>query len=838
MTSRIGPHSLGIISVFLLVFGFGKAFSQAPLPPKSAAEIQHDLGKLRVLGSVLYIAAHPDDENTRLITYLAKGKGYRTAYLALTRGDGGQNLIGNEKGTSLGILRTQELLAARRIDGGEQMFSRAYDFGYSKTPEETLKIWDKEKVLGDVVWAIRKFRPDVIITRFPTMEKGGGGHGHHTSSAMLAQEAFHLAAKADAYPEQLKYVETWQPKRLLWNVFTWRGKLEDFYPNPADVLTLNVGEYDPLLGKNYGEIAGEARSMHKCQAFGAAQVKGDIIEHLGYELGEKPDGDLFSGIETNWNRISEGEEVGKLLNDAYMNFSPVQPSKVLPLLLTAYKKLDKMQGHWVAFKKDKLKETIAYCAGLWVEINSLAPTTTSMDLSELEVNIVKRSDFPVSILKSPHHDPKTFSQSGQAEPEFLEENVAFKKRFKASTGPAHKPGQPYWLVEPQEKGIFNVTSQNLIGLPQNPAPTMPITFSFDDVAIEYDVPIVYRYVDRAVGELYRPFIITPKATVNISDNVFLFADQKPQQSDLTIKSFVANKEISIRFEMPDGWKVTPERLSITAQEEGEEQIRSIMIHPPQNQSTGKLKAIVEVDGEESSYSITTIAYPHIPTQLIFNPSEAELVRVDLKKKGERIGYIMGSGDEVPECLRQIGYQVDLLSDDNITLEQLKKYDAVIAGIRAYNTNQRMAFHQNILFDYVEQGGNYIVQYNTSYGIATDQPGPYPIKISRDRVSVEEATVKILKPDHPAFNTPNKITTADFDGWIQERGLYYPNEWDEKYEALTSAHDPGEDPKEGGLLVAKHGKGYFVYTGYSWFRELPAGVPGAYRIFTNLISLGK
>ncbi len=823
--------------LFLSLLLHSSLFSQAPMPSKSSAEIQHMLRNLQVLGSVLYLAAHPDDENQRLIAYFDKGEGYRTAYLALTRGDGGQNLIGDEKGPLLGMLRTQELLAARRIDGGEQLFSRAYDFGYSKTHEETLEIWDKEKVLADVVWAIRKFRPDIIITRFATPEKGGGGHGHHTASAILAHQAFDLANDPNAYPEQLEYVEPWQPKRLLWNNYWVFRRYEPTEEDLKNIVKINVGEYDALLGKSYGEIADAARSMHKCQAFGAAIGRGERFEYLDLEKGEDVNGELFSGINTSWTRVKGGEKVGNLLAKAYKNFSPSNPSASVPTLIKAHEALEPLTGHYAEVKKKELAMVIAYCAGLWFEAQSDYPYMAVGDASKVEVNYLKRTDYPVKLdrIELCFGDKEEVIEIG----EMLETNGEVKSKSVEVSAEGVPVSQPYWLVNEQEKGLFVVKDQEKIGLPEN-LPVGEAIYHFEIEGQRLQIPtfIVHRYVDRAEGELYRPFLVTPKVTVNLSEKVFVFSSIAPREVDLRIKCFAPNTQANISFEVPEGWTITPPRLSYDFERAEEEKVATVKVIPPSYASEGSMVVLAEVNGKATSFSQQVIEYDHIPTQMVFNPSETRLVRVDLNKKGEKIGYIMGSGDEIPRSLIQMGYQVDLLQDNDITPENLKNYDAIIAGIRAYNVNPRMPYHQDIIFDYVQKGGNYIVQYNTTRGLSTQQPGPFPLTISRDRVTVEEAEASFLAPDHPLLNSPNKITQQDFEGWIQERGLYFPAQWDERYTPILSWHDPGEEPKKGGLLVARHGEGHFIYTGISFFRELPAGVPGAYRLFANMISIGK
>lgn len=810
-------------------------FAQNPMPPQSAAQLQHRLKELRVLGSVLYLAAHPDDENQRLIATFAKGYGYRTAYLSLTRGDGGQNLIGDEKGELLGMLRTQELLQARRIDGGEQTFSRAYDFGYSKTPEETLAIWDKDKVLADVVWAIRKFRPDVIVNRFAMPEDGGGGHGHHTASAMLAHEAFDLAGDPLAFPEQLKYVEPWQPKRLFWNNYWVFRRYEPTEEDLKGIITLDVGQYDPLLGESYGEIASRARSMHKCQAFGTRLLHGSQIEYLDLEKGDAfENNDPFDGIETSWKRINM-PLVGNILDQAYEDFDPTEPQAIISTLLKAYRLLDGKEGDWVELKRKKLAEAIAYAAGLWFEVDSDEPTVAQGDSITLEAHSLKRTTFPVTLKTIDFGFPGARVDVDREMP--LNGKVdTVARRLKITGMPV---SQPYWLRQDRSKGMFQVANQQLIGKPENP-PALEATFIFDFDGTEIDIqrPVVHQYVDRSIGELYRPFLITPPVTANVADGVYLFANEEAQTVNLLVKNFAQEAEASLTFELPTGWMVSPAKVDLSFDASGQEKAVSVQVTPPEGQSVGTFRVNLTVGSQTYSHNQQLINYDHIPAQLIFNPAEAKLVRVPLQKKGQLIGYLMGSGDEIPKSLKQIGYEVELLTEDQITPGNLAKYDAVIAGIRAYNTVDRIAFLQEQILQYVDNGGTYLMQYNTTYGRKTDQVGPYELKLSRNRVTKEEAEMTFLAPDHPVVNTPNKLTERDFEGWIQERGLYFPEEWGEAYTPIFSAHDPGEDPLEGSLLVAEYGEGHIVYTGLSFFRELPAGVPGAYRLFANLLSVGK
>lgn len=824
-----------LFAILILLCCFGRTQAQAPMPAKSSAEIQHMLKKLQVVGSVLYVAAHPDDENQRIIAYFDQGKGYRTAYLSLTRGDGGQNLIGDEKGPALGLLRTQELLAARRIDGGEQLFTRAYDFGYSKTPEETLTKWDKDIVLADVVWAIRTFRPDIIVTRFATPEKGGGGHGHHTASAMLAHQAFALAGDPTAFPEQLQHVTTWQPKRLFWNNYWVFRRHQPTAEELANIIQVPVGDYDPLLGKSYNEIASEARSMHRCQAFGSALTRGAFPEYLEYELGDPfENSDPMSGVETSWKRIGQAK-AGELVAKAYQTFQPTQPQAVLPLLLEAKSMLMAVKGSdpLIRQKMQELDAVILACAGIWMEAISDQPLAAANDSLHVTIEALKRSNVPVELLDV-LEDGNSVGIQATLQPNMAVQSWRFsvKKQLPVS--------QPYWLQNPDPQGVYDVGDQALlIGSAQNPSALgIRVLLSVQGTAVEATLPLMHRFVDRAVGELHRPVLIAPPLAINVGEPVYVFAGNQPKTIHLQAKG-IAKGSYQLSFLVPQGWSVSPASMELTMDQDGQERPLSVTVTPPANYSEGDFRVEVQAEGMEPySFGFEEISYDHIPTQVWFPPSKSRLLRMDIKRGGERIGYLMGSGDEIPASLQQIGYQVDILDPAVMSLDGLKQYGAVVAGIRAYNTVERMPYLQEMILKYVEQGGTYVVQYQTAGSMTEPNPGPYPLTVGRDRLTVEETELRMLQPDHQAFHFPNTITDKDFDGWKQERGLYYAGTWDERYVPLLAGKDPGENDLNGGLLVAPYGEGWYVYTGLAFFRQLPAGVPGAYRLFVNLLSLGE
>ncbi|HEV8659322.1 MAG TPA: PIG-L family deacetylase [Thermoanaerobaculia bacterium] len=808
---------------------------------RTAAELQLALKKLTVVGSALYVAAHPDDENTAMLAWLSNDRLVRTGYLSLTRGDGGQNLIGDEKGELLGVIRTQELLAARRIDGAEQFFSRALDFGFSKSPQETLSIWDRDKVLADVVWVIRKFQPDVILTRFPTT--GEGGHGHHTSSAILAEEAFRAAGDATRFPEQLQYVSVWQPKRIFWNRFSFQ-RLDPNAPELANDVRVDLGAYNALLGRSYTEIAGESRSMHKSQGFGAAERRGTLTNYLKLIGGDAAQSDVFEGVNLTWSRYAGGERAGSLLQQAYDTFDVRDPSKSIPLLLQGLQELDRLgatdawssrSNPWVEVKRRELLEAIRGCAGLSIDVSAADSAVTPGGEIGVSVTVVNRSDFPfiLSTVASPYAAP------GKAPGAALKNNQPVKTDITIKV-PADDPySQPYWLRKEPAKGMFNVDDQTLIGRAENP-PSIPITVSLSIAPMQtliYTVPAVYRWVDAVRGEQVRNVDVVPDVTANLDEHVYLFPDAKPKNVAVKLRSFAGATDAKVSLIAPSGWRVSPDSVPLSFKTKGDEADAKFVVTPPSGEGTGVLRAEVDVAGRKLSYQLTNIDHPHIPAQRVFSNAESKLVRVDLKRRGQRIGYIMGSGDEIPDSLRQAGYDVTLLSDEDLDAANFARFDAIVTGVRAYNARKAMRAAHPKLLAYVQNGGTLVVQYNSlnPQPLLVDPPGPYPFKVSSDRVTVEEAPVKIIDPTHPLLTTPNKITPNDFNGWVQERGVYFASSWDPKYQTVLESHDPGEAEHAGGELYARYGKGIFIYTSYAWFRELPAGVPGAYRLFVNLAS---
>ncbi len=803
-----------------------------PVDIQSAAEIQLALQKLNTLGSVLYIAAHPDDENTAAITYFSKGKKYRTAYLSLTRGDGGQNLIGSESGAEIGMLRTQELLEARSVDGGEQFFSRAIDFGYSKTAEETYEFWGRESILADIVWVIRQFQPDIIVTRFPP--GGSGGHGHHTASSQLALEAFHAAADQTRFPEQLSRVSPWQTRRLFWNSYR-RGEQQG-----GTTVRVDIGEYDPLLGESYGEIAARARSMHKSQGFGAAGRRGERLESFTLFAGDEPTSDPMDGVDISWNRVSGGSVVGDLLDDIIAEFDLLDPSASVPALLDLYREMSKLEESvWVEQKRRELLELIRSCAGLWLEaISEDFAVSPGSELS-LQTTVINRSNIPFTLETIGFAVGSADSTVGT----LLRENSPAVVTSTLNI-PMNLPiSQPYWLRSESSAGAFTISNQQLVGLPENPpAVSALLSLRSGDVLLEYEVPVLYRWTDRVDGELYRRLEIRPPVTLNVSEPVMVFTSEAPQQVPVLVKAHTSNLSGSVRLNAPAGWRISPATVPFTDLNKYEELVVEFSVSPPSgaevSSSRANLRAEASVDGSTYGRSLVEVSYPHIGIETHFPEARFSAVTIPMEIPDGRIGYVMGAGDVVPASLRSLGYDVVEFDDEMLESADLSTFDAIITGIRAYNTRERLVHARPRLLEYVRNGGTLIVQYNVTSGLLTREIGPYPFVISRGRITDETAQMTFVDSDHQLLHFPNEITAVDFEGWVQERGLYFIGDWDEAYEPILAGHDLGESALEGGMLFARYGEGVFIYSGYSWFRQLPAGVPGAYRLFVNMISAGK
>ncbi len=826
------------ILFLLLLFVLSTAKAQPPQKLNSA-EIHQAIKKLNFLGSVLFVAAHPDDENTRLISYLSNDVHAHTGYLSMTRGDGGQNLIGPELKELLGVIRTQELLAARRIDGGEQFFTRAIDFGYTKTPEETLEIWNKKEVLSDVVWIFRTFKPDVIINRF-NHRTSGDTHGQHTASALLSEEAFDLAKDPSVFPGHLKYTQTFEPKRLFFNTSPWFYESDEAFKNAdkSNFLEFNTGVYFPSKGLSNPEIAALSRSRHQSQGFGSTGSRGTQTEYLELIDGNLPENtpDLFAGIDTSWNRLKGGAEIGQILAQVETNFDFEDPSASLPKLVKAYQLMQALEdSHWKQVKTEEIKNIISASSGLYLEAISETPTAIASQEIQLNLEAINRSKQEMTLISISLNPGKV-----EIEPNIkLQNNQDWGKTLTFKVPDTTKYTTPYWLKEEGTLGMYKVKNQQLIGLPESRG-KINVRFSIliNQVEIPFEKTVVYKYNDQVKGEVYQPFEVIPPVSAKIQDKVLIFANSKSKI--VPVKITAEKNELSgqLSLQTSENWKIDPKTANFNLKEKGASTTINFTVTPPKDQEEAILKPIVNLDGTSYSDEIVTIDYNHIPLQTLVLPSKTKLVKLNIQKKGENIGYIEGAGDVVPESLEQIGFSVTKIDPESISASSLANFDAIVLGIRAYNTVEELKYKQPALLKYVENGGTLISQYNVNRGIIVDQFAPFSIELSHDRVTEENAELRFLTPDHPVLNSPNKITTKDLENWVQERGLYFADKWAPEFTPILSMNDKNETPKNGSLLIAKYGKGYFIYTGLSFFRQFPEGVPGAFRLFSNLVSIGK
>ena len=819
------------ILFFIFTFYFSLfTFAQSP-ETYTSSDIFQQLKKLNVLASVLYVAAHPDDENNALLPYFAKEKLYRTAYLSLTRGDGGQNLIGDEQGIELGMIRTEELLAARKVDGAEQYFTRAYEFGFSKSAAEALRTWDKEKILSDVVWVIRKYQPDIIIKRFPPDKRAG--HGHHAASSILAQEAFTAAADPTKFPEQFKYgVKPWQAKRILWNTYNFGGN----NTTSEDQIKIDIGGYNPLIGKSYGELGGEARTMHKSQGEGRPRRRGENYEYFTTTGGDTPKNDLMDEIITDWKRVPGGEAIETMINAIISSYSIAQPDLSVPALVKLYQAIKALpEGNWRNKKLDEVQQIIIECSGLYVEATSSQSQVVQGGNLSINFNLIKREDVNASLKKL---SVESFDSAFTVP---LATNQNFNLGKTIDVADDKKISQPYWLMYPLIGGTFDVRDQTLIGKAWND-PSFEATFlvNIDGEDFVIKRPVQYRYIDPVKGDTYQPIPVLPKIELSYTKDNFISLNGIPVKATMHLKSNPDHgKDFKIVQEYSKNW--SNDYPSFTYNSNSKEIYKTGTFTSKSGETnTSEQIDLKTSDGNYDGYT-KTIAYNHIPIITYFPKAQANLVKLDIKIIGKKIGYIIGAGDKVPDALKEMGYEVTNISEKDITDENLKQYDAIITGIRAYNLYEYLSDKNDVLMRYVQNGGNMIVQYMKSNQVSDKNitVGPYPFKISSgSRVTEEDAKVNFLLPDNTALNYPNKITQKDFDGWIQERSTYQAVTLDSHYETPLGMHDTDEEQSNGSLVIAKYGKGNFVYASLVFFRELPAGVPGAYRLMANLIALPK
>ncbi len=869
---KMGKVRIGLIGLGLCAICIAPLRAQEEFLTGTPA-IRYSLAKLNVLGSVLMIGAHPDDENNAVLAWISRGLKARTGYLSCTRGEGGQNLLGQEQGALLGVLRTQELLAARRDDGGAQYFTRAIDFGFTTSADETMMNWGHDRTLADIVWVIRQQQPDVIILSFSGTPSDG--HGHHQASAILGKEAYEAAGDPSRFPEQLKWVKPWRARRLMRSRFApltppagapapgrgrggattpgapggGPGRGPDPFPNQP-VITVETGDFDPVIGRSDREISVISRNEHRSQGQGAPIVYGSSENLLSFVAGEMPNKGVFDGIDTSWARIPGAGRTGELLATAQREFDDLHPEKTVAALLEVRATIAGIAHNgetWAQWKLDEIDEAIALCAGLRTEAQADTFGFVPGGTAKITLTALNRSSLPI-ILAGIH-----LSGWGGADADVKNKALEYNKP-QVTTVPmqisAKQPySQPFWLREPHEPGSYNIPDQTLIGR-ADILPEVVARFDFTLNAAPFSLtrPLHYRAADPSRGEYVRPVVVEPPFAIDLPAQNFVFPTGASKDFSLQIRALSANQSGDVRLGTPQGWKVTPAAASFALKEAGSEQEVRFRLTPPAGPASGQFKVIAKSASVEVNTGVDVIPYSHIPAQTVLMPAEGKLSATQLKVLARRVGYVMGSSDKVPEALRQMGCQVDLLDDKDLASGNLGVYDAIVTGVRAYSVRPGLRAAQQRLLDYTKNGGTLVVQYNNgadarispAVAEALEHLGPYPFTFGRDdaRVTDETAPVKVLLPNSPLLNMPNKIAPADFEGWVQERGLYFSNKWDPKYETPIETHDAGKPELPGGMLYTRYGKGVYIFTAYSWFRELPAGVPGAYRIFANLISAGK
>ena len=856
------------VARFLTIFVFVLSLIQLPAqqqPFSGTPDIEHALRKLDELGTFLMIAAHPDDERTAVLAYFARGRHMRTAYLSLTRGEGGQNLIGSEQGAQLGLIRTQELLAARQIDGAEQFFTRAIDFGFTRTAEETMQKWGHDRILSDVVWVVRRYRPDVIDCGFSGTPRDG--HGQHQASGMLCHEVFEAAADARRFPEQLKYVQPWQAKRLVEssgfsgfgvNFTPPPGSMPPPSPNaPPHAGAVETGAYNPVLGYSYDELAILSRSMHHSQGTGAMRRPGPGTSEFDLLKGAPSQKDLFEGVDTTWNRLPGGSAVGQFLDQAVREFQPQHPELVIPLLAKARPLIAAINDPLAKIKLAELDEAAALCAGIWAEAQAEKPEVAPGQQLKVTVTVLNRSTAAVTFEGA--RVEGIWNEPLAAKPATLNNNQSATVEFSRQVPPEQAYSQPYWLVKPPSNDVYTVDDQMLIGQPDTPpAAQVRLRLTIAGAPVELVRPVHFRYAERAEGERHRPMVVVPSVAVDLPEAVALFPAAAPRPVEVAVKANVPNATGELRLELPAGWKAEPASQPFRIAVAGEQRGMTFRVTPPAGETTATLRAVATVNGRAIASGMQVILYPHIPAQALFPPADVKLVRADVKVTAHKVGYIVGPGDEMPDALRQLGLDVTPLTQSDLEHGDLSRFDAIIAGVRAYNVRADLRANQPRLMEYVHNGGTYIVQYQTGDGpdpaapggrgasplaIAASQPitsnmGPYPFIVpagNKYRVTVEDAPVAFPHADSRLLQYPNHISAKDFEGWVQERGAYFAAQWDSHYETVLATHDPAEPVLEGGELYTRYGKGVYIFSSLAWFRQLPAGVPGAYRLFANMLS---
>ncbi|WFB69199.1 PIG-L family deacetylase [Chryseobacterium sp. WX] len=829
-----------VSTVFIL--GFYTVFCSAQqVRPSQSSEIYREIKTLKHLPKVLYLAAHPDDENTGLLSWLINDQNVETGYLSLTRGDGGQNLLGTEQGAALGLIRTHELLEARKLDGAQQFFTRAIDFGFSKNTTDTFKQWNADSITADVVWVIRKFRPDIIICRFPPT--AAAGHGQHAASAVVAEKAFKLAGDKTAFPDQLKYVNAWKPKRVLWNTFRFGG----VNTTAENQLKVTVGQYDAQLGMGYGELAGLSRSLHKSQGAGTQSVAGIRTEYFAHVAGEPAEATLFDGVTKTWT--SQGNaDIDQSLDQIISAFNFNHPDLSLPALLALRKKVMAIKDG--DFKKDKIKSLdhiILSCAGFMGEVVTNQAEAVAGDHYTFRLNLISRAADPVIL-----EDVQWLSQSENFNRKLSKDSlITIQHDIQIPADAALT--EPYWLAKPPvNAATFSVPNDTLIGLPEAESPlNVLLGLKIGSEKFQVKLPLSFKKLDPVRGDVVEALRIVPALELKFTQSLYWVKENEDLRLSLHFK-VNSNKPFNkgVLNLMYNGERLgSAEVNSIKEKDFTFDYVIPKAKLASLSSNRLQLDANYVADGAIYNKKQILIQYPHLPSLQYFAPATVTVMKGDIQAKVKKVGYIQGAGDFIPEFLRIAGVQVDILKDEdfygnidesggNGNQNKLSQYDAIVLGVRANNTEKKLGRWMPFLWSYAKAGGNLVMQYNTNQDTTVDKLGMYNFTIANKRVTEENAAVRFLNPNHKLLNFPNKITADDFKGWVQERGAYFPAQWDAAYEPLFEMHDTDEEPLQGSTLYARYGKGNFIYTPLAFFRQLPAGNVGAARLFLNFLSAQK